>query len=128
MSFGNMKKKPYENIIELDSILDLKRCSDIISFKEINPSPEKIHEKAIGPKLFDNIPNLVKITTNRLKNFEIISKKISFPIRSSIQKNNSFNYKGNEFKNRYQDRIKPFNKITLLLLSIWIITAVITNF
>lgn len=120
-----MKKKPNENIIELDSLLDLKRCSDI-SFTEINPSPEKIPKKVIGSKIFDNIPNLVKIITDQFKNSTLF-KKISFPIASSIQKNNSFGYEGNKFKNRFQNIIKPFNKITLLLLFIWIFTSVINQ-
>jgi hypothetical protein len=119
-----MKKKPNENIIKLDSLLDLKRCSDIVSFTEINPNPDKILDRAIGSKIFDNIPNLVKINMDQFKNSAFL-KKISFPIVSSIQKNNSFGYEGNKFKNRFQNIIKPFNKITLLLLSIWIFTSII---
>lgn len=127
MSFGNLKKKPNEKIIELDSILDFKRCSDIISFKEFNQSPEKIPKKSVGSKLFEKIPNLVKLNVDQFKNSKFL-KKFSVPNGNSIQNNNIFDYEGNKFKNRFQNVFKPFNKITLLLLSIWIITSTIMYF
>lgn len=127
MSFGIKKKKPNENIIELDSILDFKRYSDIISPMEFNLSPEKIPNKSIGSKLFENIPNLVKINTDHLKNSGYF-KKFTVPNGSSIQNNNLFGHKGNAFKNRFKNKIRPFNKITLLLLSIWIFTSIIMYF
>lgn len=124
MSFGIRKKKPNENIIELDSILDFKRYSDIISPMEFNISPEKIPNKSIGSKLFENIPNLVKLNADHLKNSSYF-KKFIVPNGSSIQNNNLFGYKGNVFKNRFKNIIKPFNKITLLLLSTWILISII---
>ena len=127
MGIGIIKKKPNENIIELDSILDFKRCSDIISFTKFDPSPEEIPKKAAGSKLFENIPNLVKSTADHFKNSEFF-KKFSVPKGNSIQNNIFFGVKGNDFKNRFQAIIKPFNKITLLLLSIWAFTTTIMYF
>jgi len=127
MGIGIIKKKPNENIIELDSILDFKRCSDIIPLTKFNPNPEKIPKKAVGSKLFENIPNLVKLNADHIKNSAFF-KKFSVPKGSSIQNNNLFGVKGNDFKNRFQNVIKPFNKITILLLSIWVFTTTFMYF